>query len=62
MASNTTFWLSSYINQYGVDASVHAAMKADAMLARDDLDGFNVCMRIGRPIEDMQVIEGGTKH
>jgi hypothetical protein len=31
-----------YIDQYGVDASVHAAMKADAMLERGDLEGFNV--------------------
>jgi hypothetical protein len=43
-----------YIDQYGVDASVHAAKKADAMLERGDLDGFNVWMRIGRVIEDMQ--------
>ena len=30
-----------YIDQYGVDASVHAAKKADAMLERGDLEGFN---------------------
>lgn len=51
-----------YIDQYGVDASVHAAMKADAMLERGDLDGFSVWMRIGREIEDMQANAGGTRH
>jgi len=51
-----------YIDQYGVDASAHAAKQADVMLARGDLDGFNVWMRIGRAIEDMQAKEGGTKH
>ena len=51
-----------YIDQYGVEASVHAAMKADAMLERGDLEGFNVWMRIGRAIENMQANEGGTRH
>jgi len=49
-----------YIHQYGVDASVHAAKQADVMLARGDLDGFNVWMRIRRAIEDTQAKEGGT--
>ena len=51
-----------YIDQYGVNASVRAAMTADAMLERGDLDGFNVWMRIGRAIEDMQAAKGGTRH
>ena len=51
-----------YIDQYGADASVRAAMTADAMLARGDLEGFNVWMRIGRAIEELQAMEGGTKH
>jgi hypothetical protein len=50
------------IDQYGAHASVHAAMKADAMLARGDLDGFGVWMRIGRAIEKMQATQGGTTH
>ena len=50
-----------YIDQYGVDASVHAAMTADAMLARGDLEGYQVWMRIGRAIEEMQATGGGTK-
>lgn len=51
-----------YIDQHGVNASAHAAMKADAMLAHGDLDGFNVWMRIGRAIEDIQAREGGMRH
>ncbi len=43
-----------YIDQYGVQASAHAARTADAMLARGDLEGFNAWMRIGRAVEDMQ--------
>ena len=51
-----------YIEQSGVNASVRAAMTADAMLERGDLDGFNAWMRIGRAIEDMQATKGGTQH
>lgn len=43
-----------YIDQYGVEASVKAAMTADAMLKREDTNGFKVWMQIGRVIEDMQ--------
>ena len=48
------------IDQDGTDASAHAVMRAEALLACDDPDGFNVWMRIGRAIEDMQATEGGT--
>jgi len=51
-----------YINQYGVGASVRAATVAEGLLARGDLEGFNVWMRIGRAIEDMQATGGGTTH
>ena len=47
-----------YIKQYGADASAHAAMRAEALLACDDLDAFNVWMRIGQAIEEMQATEG----
>lgn len=50
-----------YIDQYGVEASVKAAMTADAMLKRDDTNGFKVWMQIGRVIEDMQATLGQTK-
>ncbi len=32
------------------------------MLERGDLGGFNVWMRIGRAIEDIQAAKGGTRH
>lgn len=51
-----------YIDQYGADASKHAAMQAEAMMRAGDLGGYNAWMRIGRAIEDMQATEGGTKH
>ena len=39
-----------YINRYGADASVRAAMTSEAMLASGDLKGFNVSYspRIGQ--------------
>ena len=36
------------IDQYGADAFMHAAMKADAMREHGDAEGFRVWMRIGR--------------
>jgi hypothetical protein len=49
-----------YIYRYGVNASVRAAMTADALLAHDDLEGFNTWMRIGRAIEDLQATADRT--
>ena len=51
-----------YIDEYGADASVHAAKKADAMVERGDLEGYHVWMRIGRAIEKLQAVKGGTRH
>ncbi len=41
------------IKQYGQDAPIHAAMRADAMLEKGDLDGFSVWKRILRAIDEM---------
>ena len=49
-----------YIDQYGADASKHAAMQAEAMMRASDLEGYNAWMRIGRAIEDMQAAAGRT--
>ena len=49
-----------YINRYGADASVRAAMTSEAMLASGDLKGFNAWMRIGWAIEDLQATAGKT--
>lgn len=50
------------IDQYGADASIHAAMKQDAMLERGDLDGVAVWRRIGRAIAELQATTESTKH
>ncbi len=42
------------IKQYGQDAPVHAAMRADAMLEKGDPDGYAVWKRILRALEELQ--------
>ncbi len=44
----------AFIKQHGDEASIHAAMKADAMLERGDMDGRSVWLRIVDAIKDMQ--------
>ncbi len=41
------------MKQYGEDARVHAAMRADATLEAGDLDGYAVWRRILRAIDEM---------
>ena len=41
------------IKQYGEDAPIHAAMRADATLKAGDLDGYAVWKRILRAIDEM---------
>ncbi len=40
--------------QYGQDAPIHAAMRADAMLDTGDLDGLAVWKRILWVVEELQ--------
>ncbi len=42
------------VKQYGEDAPIEAAMKADAMLEAGDLDGYAVWMQILRAVEELQ--------
>ncbi len=42
------------IKQYGQDAPIQAAMRADATLEAGDLDGYAVWRRIRRVIEELQ--------
>ncbi len=42
------------IKQHGPDAPIHAAMNADAMLDKGDLDGYAAWRRILRAVEDLQ--------
>ncbi len=42
------------VKQYGQDAPIEAAMRADAMLDKGDLDGYAVWKRILRAVEELQ--------
>ena len=42
------------VKHHGPDARVHAAMRADAMLDRADLDGYAGWRRIQRAVEELQ--------
>ena len=45
------------VKHHGTDAPIHAAMRADAMLDKGDLDGFSVWKRILRAVEELQRAE-----
>ena len=42
------------VKRHGEDAPVHAAMRADAMLEKGDLDAYAVWKRILRAVEELQ--------
>ncbi len=42
------------VKHHGDDAPIHAAMRADAMLAAGDLDGYAMWKRILRAVEEIQ--------
>ena len=41
------------VKRHGQDAPIHAAMRADAMLDRGDLDGYAVFKRIVKATEEL---------
>ncbi len=41
------------VKQHGQDAPIHAAMNADAMLDKGDLDGYAVWKRIVKAVEEL---------
>ena len=47
------------VKHHGQDAPIHAAMRADAMLDKGDLDGYAVWKRILRAVEELQRVEPG---
>ena len=47
------------VKRHGPDAPIHAAMRADAMLDKGDLDGVAVWKRILRAVEELQGTEPG---
>ncbi len=53
------------VKQHGQDAPRHAAMRADTMLDKGDLDGYAVWKRILKAVEELQRAEpeqGGKVH
>ncbi len=56
MTSDLDIWRGAnvIIKQYGKDAPIHAAMRADAMLETGDLDGYAVWRRILRAVGELQ--------
>ncbi len=42
------------VNRHGEDAPVHAAIRADAMLDKGDLEGYAVWKRILRAVGELQ--------
>ncbi len=47
------------IKQHGEDAPIHAAMRADAMLGKGDLDGYAVWKRVVKAAEVLMRTEPG---
>ncbi len=45
------------VKRHGEDAPIHAAMRADAMLDKGDLDGVATWRRILRAVEELQGTE-----
>ena len=41
------------VKQHGQDAPIYAAMRADAMLDKGDLDGYAVWKRIVKAVEEL---------
>ena len=56
MTSDLDIWRSAneLIKQHGDDAAIHAAMKADKLMAGGDMDGAAVWKRIVRAIGELQ--------
>ncbi len=53
------------VKRHGQDAPIHAAMRADELLDKGDLDGYAVWKRIVRAVEELQRVEprpGGKVH
>ncbi len=53
-AKNRATPANNLLEHHGQDAPIHAAMRADAMLEKGDLDGYAMWKRILRLIEALQ--------
>ena len=56
MASEKDIWRSAQllITQHGEDAPIHAAMKADEMLEKGDVDGVDTWKKILAAVNELQ--------
>jgi hypothetical protein len=56
MTSDIDIWRAAHllVRELGEDAPILAVTRADAMLAKGDLDGYAVWRRIIRAIEELQ--------
>ncbi len=45
------------VDKHGAEAPIHAAMKADAMLDKGDMDGRAVWLRVIKAIEELLATE-----
>ena len=63
MIPDIDIWRSAnvLVKHHGADAPIHAAMRADAMLDKGDLDGFSVWKRILRAVGVLRETEPGGK-
>jgi hypothetical protein len=63
LTSDLDIWRSAnlMIQQHGDLADIEAATRADELLAKGDIEGQRVWMRILRAIDELQQIEPSTK-
>ncbi len=56
MIPDLDIWRSAQVlvRQHGPNAPIHAAMQADAMLEKGDLDGYAMWKRIVKAVEELQ--------
>ena len=62
---DTDIWRAAQqrIKSYGDDASIHAAMRADALLAKGDLDGAGTWRRVLDAVKELERTEpSGAVH
>ena len=45
------------VKRHGQDAPIYAAVRADAMLEKGDLDGYAVWKRVLKAVEELQSVE-----
>ena len=49
------------VKRHGADAPIEAAIRADAMLEKGDLDGYAVWRRILQAVEELGRVEPGAQ-